>query len=113
MSEFCMPSLGADMDAGTLVEWKVKPGDPVKKGDVIAEVETDKGIIDIEVFEDGVVEQILIQPWQKAPVGTVLALIRAVGAPEAVADVVLFLCSDAARFITGQAINVDGGENMV
>lgn len=40
MSEFCMPSLGADMDAGTLVEWKVKPGDPVKKGDVIAEVET-------------------------------------------------------------------------
>lgn len=85
MSEFCMPSLGADMDAGTLVEWKVKPGDPVKKGDVIAEVETDKGIIDIEVFEDGVVEQILIRPWQKVPVGTVLALIRAVGAPEAVA----------------------------
>lgn len=85
MSEFCMPSLGADMDAGTLVEWKIKPGDPVKKGDVIAEVETDKGIIDIEVFEDGVLEQILIQPWQKVPVGTVLALIRAVGAPEAVA----------------------------
>lgn len=85
MPEFRMPSLGADMDAGTLVEWKVKPGDPVKKGDVIAEVETDKGIIDIEVFEDGVLEQILIQPWQKVPVGTVLALIRAVGAPEAVA----------------------------
>lgn len=89
MSEFCMPSLGADMDAGTLVEWKVKPGDPVKKGDVIAEVETDKGIIDIEVFEDGVLEQILIQPWQKVPVGTVLALIRTVGAPEAVAAPVL------------------------
>jgi pyruvate dehydrogenase E2 component (dihydrolipoamide acetyltransferase) len=70
-----MPSLGADMAAGTLVEWKVKPGDRVKKGDVIAEVETDKGIIDIEVFEDGVVQQIFIQPAQKVPVGTVLALV--------------------------------------
>jgi pyruvate dehydrogenase E2 component (dihydrolipoamide acetyltransferase) len=80
-----MPSLGADMDAGTLVEWKVKPGDKIKKGDIIAEIETDKGIIDLEVFEDGVVGQILVQPWQKVPVGTVLVLIQAEGVPEAVA----------------------------
>lgn len=85
MSEFRMPSLGADMASGTLVEWKVKPGDQVKKGDVIAEVETDKGIIDIEVYEDGVLDQILVQPWQKVPVGTVLALVRAEGMVEAVA----------------------------
>ncbi|MBE7551710.1 MAG: 2-oxo acid dehydrogenase subunit E2 [Anaerolineales bacterium] len=84
MSEFRMPSLGADMAAGTLVEWKVKPGDRVNKGDVIAEVETDKGIIDIEVYEDGVLDQILIQSSQKVPVGTVLALIRAEGEPVAV-----------------------------
>ncbi|MCL4300623.1 MAG: 2-oxo acid dehydrogenase subunit E2 [Anaerolineae bacterium] len=84
MSEFRMPSLGADMAAGTLVEWKIKPGDRVKKGDVIAEVETDKGIIDIEVYEDGVLDQILIQSSQKVPVGTVLALIRAEGEPVAV-----------------------------
>lgn len=84
MSEFCMPSLGADMAAGTLVEWKVKPGDRVKKGDVIAEVETDKGIIDIEVFEDGVIQQIFIQPMQKVPVGTVLAMIGAEGVMEAI-----------------------------
>jgi pyruvate dehydrogenase E2 component (dihydrolipoamide acetyltransferase) len=72
------------MAAGTLVEWKVKPGDRVKKGDVIAEVETDKGIIDIEVFEDGVIQQILIQPSHKVPVGTVLAIIAAEGMVEAV-----------------------------
>lgn len=87
MTDFCMPSLGADMAAGTLVEWKVKPGDAVKRGDVIAEVETDKGIIDIEVFEDGVIDQILIQPWQKVPVGTVLATIQTEGAVAAVEQV--------------------------
>ncbi|HSF33347.1 MAG TPA: dihydrolipoamide acetyltransferase family protein [Candidatus Tectomicrobia bacterium] len=76
MAEFRMPSLGADMEAGTLVEWKVKPGDRLKRGDIIAEVETDKGIIEIEVFEDGIVEQILVQPDIQVPVGTVLAMIR-------------------------------------
>jgi pyruvate dehydrogenase E2 component (dihydrolipoamide acetyltransferase) len=81
MAEFHMPSLGADMEAGTLVEWKVQPGDRIKRGDIIAEVETDKGIIEVEVFEDGVVEQILIQPDTKVPVGTVLATIRSVGVP--------------------------------
>lgn len=74
-----MPSLGADMEAGTLVEWKVRAGDPVKRGDVVAEVETEKGLIDIEIFEDGVVEEIVVQEGQKVPVGTVLALIRGAG----------------------------------
>jgi pyruvate dehydrogenase E2 component (dihydrolipoamide acetyltransferase) len=81
MAEFHMPSLGADMEAGTLVEWKVKPGDRIRRGDIIAEVETDKGIIEVEVFEDGIVEQILVQPDTQVPVGTLLATIRSVGAP--------------------------------
>ena len=70
-----MPSLGADMKAGTLVGWKVKPGDRVKRGDIIAEVETEKGIIEIEVFEDGMIEEILVSPGEEVPVGTVLAII--------------------------------------
>ena len=53
MAEFRMPSLGADMEAGTLVVWNVQPGDRVKRGDIIADVETDKGIIEVEVFDDG------------------------------------------------------------
>src|SRR5687767_3876012 len=48
MIEFRMPSLGADMDAGTLVEWLKKPGDPVARGDIIAVVDTEKGAIEIE-----------------------------------------------------------------
>ena len=48
--EFLMPSLGPDMASGTLVEWRVNPGDVVKRGNVIALVETSKGVIDVEVF---------------------------------------------------------------
>ena len=76
MAEFRMPSLGADMEAGTLVEWLVKPGDKVKRGDIIAVVETQKGAIEIEVFDAGQVEEILVAPETKVPVGTPLARIR-------------------------------------
>ncbi len=76
MVDFRMPSLGADMEAGTLVEWLVKPGDRVKRGDVVAVVETQKGAIEIEVFETGQIEQILVDLNNKVPVGTPLARIR-------------------------------------
>jgi pyruvate dehydrogenase E2 component (dihydrolipoamide acetyltransferase) len=72
-SEFRLPALGADMDAGTIVEWHVAPGSHVKRGDVVAVVETDKGAIDVEIFEDGVVREIVVPVGQKVPVGTVLA----------------------------------------
>ncbi len=75
MSDFKMPSLGADMDDGTLAAWKVKPGDHVKRGDIIADVETAKGIIEIEVFEDGVVDALLIEAGKTVPVGEVIARI--------------------------------------
>jgi pyruvate dehydrogenase E2 component (dihydrolipoamide acetyltransferase) len=79
MSVFKMPSLGADMEAGELVEWLVKPGDTVAKGDVIAVVETHKGAIEIEIFEAGVVESLDIQVGETVPVGTPMAVIRAAG----------------------------------
>jgi pyruvate dehydrogenase E2 component (dihydrolipoamide acetyltransferase) len=71
-----MPSLGADMEEGTLVEWRVKPGDTVKHGDIIALVHTEKAEIEVEVFESGVVESLLAKPGAKLPVGSVLALIK-------------------------------------
>ncbi len=71
-----MPSLGADMEAGTLVEWLVKPGDRVKRGDIVAVVETQKGAIEIEIFETGRIDQILVGLNSKVPVGTPLAQIR-------------------------------------
>lgn len=81
MHEFRMPSLGADMEAGTLVEWMVKPGDEVKRGQVVAVVETQKGAIEIEIWETGTVERIVVEPGAKVPVGEVLALVRTAGEP--------------------------------
>lgn len=75
MADFCMPSLGADMRTGTLVEWHVKQGDRLKRGDIIADVETDKGIMEIEIFMDGIVEELLLEKGTKVPVGTVMAKI--------------------------------------
>ncbi|MBE0595539.1 MAG: biotin/lipoyl-binding protein, partial [Gemmatimonadales bacterium] len=76
MADFIMPSLGADMKAGILVAWRVKPGDRVNHGDIIAEVETQKGLFEVEVFAAGVVDRLLVQPGpDKVPVGTVLATI--------------------------------------
>lgn len=72
-----MPSLGADMEAGTLVEWHVKPGDTVKRGDVVALVETDKGLVEVEIWEGGTVDALVVEPGTKVPVGTVLATTKA------------------------------------
>lgn len=74
-----MPSLGPDMEAGTLVEWLVKPGDWVKRGDVVAVVDTQKGAIEVEIFQSGQIEQILVDLDAKVPVGTPLARLRVEG----------------------------------
>ncbi len=74
-----MPSLGADMEAGTLTDWLVKPGDAFERGDIVATVETAKGIIDIEIFEPGVMERLLVEPGTEVPIGTVLATYRKAG----------------------------------
>jgi pyruvate dehydrogenase E2 component (dihydrolipoamide acetyltransferase) len=77
--DFKLPSLGADMEEGVLLEWKVKPGDRVKKGDIVAVIDTVKAAIDVEIFVNGIVEELLLQPdpEKKLPVGTVLARINA------------------------------------
>ena len=79
MTEFLMPQLGADMNAGKLLRWRKKVGDRVQRGDIIADVETDKADIEIEVFASGVIEKFIVQPEEKVPVGTVLAIIRQEG----------------------------------
>ena len=79
MGIFSMPSLGADMDAGKLVEWLIKPGDTVARGDIVAVVETQKGAIEIEVFEEGRVHELSAALGAELPVGAPLAVILADG----------------------------------
>jgi pyruvate dehydrogenase E2 component (dihydrolipoamide acetyltransferase) len=88
MAEFLMPILGADMVAGTLIKWRKASGDRVSRGEIIAEVETEKGLIDVECFTSGVIERVVVPPGATVPTGTVLAVIRedvsAAGAPPVV-----------------------------
>lgn len=76
MIDFRMPSLGADMEKGKVVEWLKKPGDRIAHGDVVAVVETQKGAFEIEAFHDGVLKDILVPIGAEAPVGAVLARIE-------------------------------------
>jgi pyruvate dehydrogenase E2 component (dihydrolipoamide acetyltransferase) len=77
-----MPSLGADMESGVLVEWLVQPGQPVKRGQIVAVVETDKGAVEVEIWDEGVIGELRVQPGTKVPVGEVLATLQgAISAP--------------------------------
>jgi pyruvate dehydrogenase E2 component (dihydrolipoamide acetyltransferase) len=77
VGDFLMPALGADMEVGTVLEWRVQPGDPVHRGDIVAVVDTEKSDIEVEVFEDGVVEELLVGVGEEVAVGTPLARIGA------------------------------------
>jgi pyruvate dehydrogenase E2 component (dihydrolipoamide acetyltransferase) len=79
VAEFRMPSLGADMDSGTLLEWLVGPGDEVHRGDIVAVVDTAKSAIEVEVFQDGRIGDLLVEPGTEVPVGTPLATIESAG----------------------------------
>ena len=79
MIEFKLPSLGADMTQGKLLAWHVQPGDRVKRGQVVAVVDTSKAAIDVEIWNEGVVQDLLVPVGDTVPVGTVLATLSAPG----------------------------------
>jgi pyruvate dehydrogenase E2 component (dihydrolipoamide acetyltransferase) len=75
MSEITMPRLSDTMEEGTIGRWLKKPGDEIKKGDILAEIETDKATMDLEAYEAGTLHQILVQEGETVPIGQVVALI--------------------------------------
>ncbi len=79
MIEFKLPSLGADMDAGTLLEWRVQPGQRVERGQVVAVVDTAKAAVDVECWHAGEVFELLVEPGTKLPVGTPIATLLEAG----------------------------------
>src|SRR4030095_15118047 len=74
-AEITMPQQSDTMTEGTVVKWLKKEGDKVKAGDIIAEIETHKAVMEREGFEGGTLEAILVREGQKVPVGAVLGLI--------------------------------------
>ncbi|MGZ5415557.1 MAG: dihydrolipoamide acetyltransferase family protein [Nocardioides sp.] len=105
MAEFTMPSLGADMESGTLLEWLVKPGDAVHRGDPVAVVDTDKAAIEVESFHDGVVGELLVGPGTRVVVGAPMAGIDAAGtaAPMASAEPVATPVVETVAVVPGHA----------
>jgi len=75
MNEIVMPKLSDTMTEGRLVSWKKRVGDAVGRGDVLAEVETDKANMELEAFTSGVLLEIRVQPGELVQVGTVIAVI--------------------------------------
>jgi pyruvate dehydrogenase E2 component (dihydrolipoamide acetyltransferase) len=74
-----MPSLGADMTEGTILEWLVAPGDTVARGDLVAVVKTDKADVEVEVFESGTIAALLADVGETLPVGAPLATFGSAG----------------------------------
>ncbi len=74
--EIKMPILSDTMDKGKLIKWHVKEGENVKKGDVIAEVESDKAIMEIQSFKSGVVKKLLAKEGDEIPVKETIAIIE-------------------------------------
>lgn len=78
-TEIEMPQMGFDMTEGTVAGWLKRVGDPIKKGEPIAEIETDKTTIQVEAFASGTLLSIEVEAGQKVPVKTVIGIIGAVG----------------------------------
>src|SRR3990172_5846491 len=75
ISEVVMPQMGADMTEGTILNWRKHEGEPVERGEIIAEIETDKANVEIEAFEGGVFRKALASEGDVIPVGGVIAII--------------------------------------
>ena len=77
MTDILMPALSPTMEEGTLAKWHVKPGDKVRSGDVIAEIETDKATMEVEAVDEGVVSEILVpEGAQEVKVNTPIARLQ-------------------------------------
>ncbi len=87
MPDITMPKMGFDMQEGTIVRWLKKPGDEVRRGEPIAEIETDKVTIEIEAFESGTLTEIVVQEGQSAPVNAVIARLNGGNGSQAPAPV--------------------------
>ncbi len=75
MGEVTMPRLSDTMSEGTVGRWLKQPGDPVVAGEIIAEIETDKATMELEAFESGTLQQIIVPEGKTVPIGEVIALI--------------------------------------
>ncbi|MET9284889.1 dihydrolipoamide acetyltransferase family protein [Nocardia beijingensis] len=75
MPEITMPRLSDTMEEGVVVSWLKQVGDPVERGEILAEIETDKALMELEAYDSGVLERILAAEGARVPIGTPIGLI--------------------------------------
>ncbi|MGW5380041.1 dihydrolipoamide acetyltransferase family protein [Nocardia sp. NPDC003999] len=75
MPEITMPRLSDTMEEGVVVSWLKQVGDPVEQGEILAEIETDKALMELEAYDSGVLEQILAGEGARVPIGTPIGVI--------------------------------------
>ncbi len=83
MPDVLMPRLSDTMEEGVLSQWVARVGDHVRKGDVLAVIETDKAAMDMEAYDEGVLTRILVQEGVSVPIGTPIAVIGEAAEPAA------------------------------
>jgi pyruvate/2-oxoglutarate dehydrogenase complex dihydrolipoamide acyltransferase (E2) component len=71
-----MPKLGYDMESGVIAEWTKKVGDSVSRGEVIAEIETEKATVEMEASASGTLVEQTLAPGEEVPVGTVIGYLE-------------------------------------
>ncbi|WP_433666976.1 dihydrolipoamide acetyltransferase family protein [Nocardia sp. CA-136227] len=75
MSEVTMPRLSDTMEEGVVAAWLKQVGDQVKAGEILAEIETDKALMELEAYEDGVLERIIAEAGARVPIGEAIAIL--------------------------------------
>lgn len=74
--EIIMPKIGLDMEEGTITEWLKKVGDEIEEGDILAEIETDKAVTEVEASEKGILIEIVAEEGETVPVTEIIAWIE-------------------------------------
>ncbi|MEX2081695.1 MAG: biotin/lipoyl-containing protein, partial [Dehalococcoidia bacterium] len=74
-----MPQMGADMTEGTVIKWLKAVGDQVERGDILAEIETDKATVELEAFESGIMQKLVVDEGETVPVGETIAILGEAG----------------------------------
>ena len=83
MTDVLMPRLSDTMEEGVLSTWRKHEGDPVHKGDVLAEIDTDKATMELEAYDEGILARLLVDEGATVPIGTPIAVIDPAGSPPA------------------------------
>jgi pyruvate dehydrogenase E2 component (dihydrolipoamide acetyltransferase) len=80
--EIRMPKLSDTMEEGTLIAWRKRPGDPIQRGEILADIETDKADMEFESYTEGTIHSLAIEAGTTVPVGALIAIIRLPGETE-------------------------------